>query len=227
MSKSLIELAGSVTSDALALFGVSGAPTATLQHVLGQHVARRVDIARKTLLDEVRRGEVDTLVAASQDDAIDIIYRYCLAARDNAARLNLRLLAKVIVGQAKRNRLYADEFNKYAEMLSRLTRDEVFVIGRLHHYRKAEEKRQGPTVGTGQYWPKFIKEVVPSEFHTEEYVLAICCGGLRSGLMYTPPDWDSSGTFTTSPIMDEVSELVDFQEALAAEAADSDERPQQ
>ena len=32
-----------------------------------------------------------------------------------------------------------------------------------------------------------------------------------------PNDWDSTGAFTTSPLMDEVYELADFQEVLRDE----------
>src|SRR5712692_6521403 len=53
------------------------------------------------------------------------------AAQEGAARLNLRLLAKVIAGQFQAGRLVADEFLHHAERLALLSRDEVVVIGMI------------------------------------------------------------------------------------------------
>jgi hypothetical protein len=212
--RNLVELSGAVFADALSALGI---PVNTLSSALGAYIRRNAQDARTILLEELREGKLDALHAANEDEALAVIYRYLLAARDGVARRNLRLLARVIVGLAARDRLFADEFNKYAESLSRLSRDEILVIGRLHRYRKEAERRQGPTVGTGQYWPKFLEELVPKQFPTEEHVIAICCAGMRSGLIVTPRDFDSTGMYATSPIMDEVTELADFQEVLKAE----------
>lgn len=43
---------------------------------------------------------------------------------------------------------------------------------------------------------------------------ATVCGALRSGLVVNGTDIDSMGLYGTSPLMDKVFELVDFQEAL-------------
>lgn len=215
MSKSLIELAGSITSDALALFGV---PTATLQHALGQHVAGRIEIARDTLLDEVRRGKVDMLVAASQDDAIGVIYRYCLAPRDNAARLNLRLLAKVIVGQAKRDRLYAAEFNRYANTLATMTRDEVVVIAALHRHTKVYEMEiESGDENAPAPFMLLSEKMVPDQFPTEAHLESVCAGAMRTGMLLMGRKYKTAGTYLTSPLVDEILELASFEDALQDE----------
>ncbi len=63
---------------------------------------------------------------------MSLLYRYALAVRDGTARRNLRLLAKAMVSLAKRDRLFSDEFNKYADVLSRMTRDQILVLGRYY-----------------------------------------------------------------------------------------------
>ena len=205
------QFAEAVIADVLDFFDVKGG--GLLSHFLSDFLRRKAEEAREILLQELRLGKVDELHAASKDEAFAIFFRYGRAIRDGTARRNLRLLARTMVGLAKRDRLFADEFNKYAEMLERLSRDEILVIGRLHSHRKKHK----PGQGTAQYWPKFCDELVPSQFPNQEYLVAICCSAMRSGLVITPPDFASSGYYATSPIMDEIAELADFQEVLHAE----------
>ena len=215
-SKSLIEISSTVLGDLAAAFGI---PAGTATSLIREYLNRKAEIGRDILLDQLRKEEIDELHAASEEESIAIIYRYGMAVRDGAARRNLRLLARVIAGLARRDQLFADVFNKYAEMLARLSRDEILVIGTLHRYRTDEERRRGQQISTHQWWPKAINKLVPSQFPSEEYVVAICCSALRSGLILTPKDFDSSGEYATSPIMDEVAELVDFRQVLREEEA--------
>ena len=108
VEKKLQEVSTNVFSDILGLFGV---PTGTAAMLFREFMGRRADEARDILVQELRRGNVDTLEVASEDEAFSIIYRYSLAMRDGAARRNLRLLARVMVGLAQRDQLFSDEFN--------------------------------------------------------------------------------------------------------------------
>ncbi len=211
----LAALGASAVSDLVsALLGV---PMSSVGHLLHEHLNNRAREAQDVLLDQLRRGEGPPVQAASADDGIRVIYRYQLAVQEGAARRNLKLLARVIVGLGRHDRLFADEFNKYAEALSRLTRDEILVIGGLHKRRKAEELKQGKGTSTHQWWDKAVSDLVPSSFETEEHVVAVCCSAMRTGLVITPRDFDSTGEYATSPIMDEVEELADFEQVLREE----------
>jgi hypothetical protein len=212
--RTIANITGAVLSDFAAVLGI---PSSTVSQVFRNWLNRKAAEARDILLEELAADRTSDLNVASEDDLIGVVYRYGLAVRDGTARVNLRLLAKTITGLGRRDRIFADEFNKYAEILARLSRDEILVIGTLHRYRKAEERRQGPNVSTHQFWTKFIKEIVPSQFPSDEHVIAVCCAALKSGLVITPRDFDSTGEFSTSPIMDEVAELADFKAALDAE----------
>lgn len=210
-SRSLIALSAGVLND---LTSVLGIPLSAGTELIRQHLNKRAREGREVLLNELRRAGISELKAASQDESISIIYRYGLAIRDGAARANLILLAKAISGLSRRDRLYADEFSRFAEILSRLNRDEILILGTLHRYRKIEEKKQGKGVSTHQWWPKAIKELVPASFPSEEYIVALCCSALRTGLLTMPNDIDSTGEYATSPIMDEIAELIDFQDVM-------------
>ena len=220
MPKPLGKLAESVFADALAPFGV---PTSTAATVFQEFMKRRGDEARDILFEEISSGQIDTLEAASDDDAIGVIYRYFLAARDNAARLNLRLLAKVIVGQVRRDRLYADEFNKYAELLARLSRDEVFVVGRYYALAVEEEATEKDReLARSNAWKRMLAELVPNDFPSEIHVKGICTQAMGHGLIVAQSVWGGLA-YSLSPLMDEIAELVDFEHALRAESKRADE----
>jgi hypothetical protein len=95
--------------------------------------------ARDILFEELRKANVSDAQAASEDDAIAVVIRYLRAAREGAARLNLRLLAKAIAGKVQSSRLIADEFLQYAEALASLSRDEIIVIGTMYRYWRAHQ----------------------------------------------------------------------------------------
>jgi hypothetical protein len=210
----LVELCADFFVDALEALGV---PAGAAGGLFSLFMQKRLDQARDILLEELSSGQIDLLQAAQQDEAIAIIYRCMLAVRDGAARRNLRLLARVVSGLGQRDRLFADEFNKYAEALARLSRDEILVIGTLHMLKKFEQGQTEKAPPIATYWPAVIRCLVPSAFLTEEHVIAVCCSSQRSGLVINGLDFDSSAYYGTSPFMDEVAELVDFRDVLRRE----------
>lgn len=95
----LPDLIGAVVDDAATLASLaSGIPIpggATAGALVASYLRRRDEQAREIVLEELKAGLVDTFEAASQDDAIAITLRIIRAAREGAAHLNLRLMAKV------------------------------------------------------------------------------------------------------------------------------------
>jgi hypothetical protein len=57
------------------------------------------------------------------------VYHYFRAAHEGAARINLRLMARVIAGQARQGRLDADEFLPYVYILTSLRKPEIVLLG--------------------------------------------------------------------------------------------------
>ncbi len=101
--------------------------------VAGQLLRRRAVHARDILLDELRRGE-RTLSAPEVDETVAVLLRYGRAAQEGTARLNLRLMAKVIAGQVQQKVLYADEFLRHADIIASLRREEVILLGALQRH---------------------------------------------------------------------------------------------
>ena len=99
---------GALIADGLSAIGAPGG--STVGEAVKGYLQRRSDTARDILLDEFRRAEIDAAKVAAQDDQIAVIYRYLRASWESSARVNLRLLAKAIVGRMRTNTLVADEF---------------------------------------------------------------------------------------------------------------------
>ncbi len=214
MPKRLANLAESVFADALTLFGV---PTSTAATVFQEFMRRRGDEARNILFEEISSGQIETLEAASEDDAVAIIYRYFLAARDGIARRNLRLLAKVIVGQAQRDRLYADNFARYADILARLSRDEILVLGRYYALALEEEAATpDQELARSNAWKRMVAELIPEQFADKRHIENVCTQAMGHGLIIALSVYGGLA-YSLSPLMDELADLVDFEDVLGAE----------
>jgi len=109
----LPEIIGAFVTDTFGLVGIPGGSVAAALTIGYFH--RRDELARDILFEELRLANITDARAASEDDAIAVIVRYLRAAREGAARLNIRLLAKAIAGQVRSGSLVADEFLQYAE----------------------------------------------------------------------------------------------------------------
>lgn len=117
MQEQLSTLLSAVVGDA---FGVRGwlmgnLAGASFAVAVQQVQRRRAERARDILLDEMSRGE-KTLSIPEVEEAAAVLLRYGRAAQEGAACLNLRLMAKVIAGQAQRRCLY---FYAAAEAVTR------------------------------------------------------------------------------------------------------------
>lgn len=127
----MVKSSSNITTSVLAdLVSVSLAvPSSTATTLIHEFLRRKIESARETLHEKLRTGAIDEMAVASEDDAIGVIWRFGVAVRDVTAKRNLRLLANVIVGPATRDKLFADEFCKYSDVLSSLSRDQIFVAG--------------------------------------------------------------------------------------------------
>lgn len=149
----MLELFGGLLGDYLTAKGFAGAatvPAVSVQTLRGL-LQRRVAAARDVLLGEIRRG-TKTLEFHDADEAAAITYRYMRAAEEGAARLNLQLLARVIVGSAEGPGLYADEFLRWADILAGLRREEVMVLGVIQRFSAAEPSALPETSPLTKFW---------------------------------------------------------------------------
>jgi hypothetical protein len=181
----LSEIIGALVFDAFELSGTHGGSVAGA--VIGRYFRLRAEQARDILFEELRRANISDAQAASEDDAIAVIVRYLRAAREGAARLNLRLLAKAIAGKLRTGNFVADEFLQYAEALGSLSRDEIIIISVVYkvwaeHQRLAATDPAEAAKYTG-HWVLAMREL-SGKGMAEDLVAAVSARAQRSGLIY-------------------------------------------
>lgn len=179
---------------------------------------RRTEQARDILLDELRRGE-KPLTVPEVDEAVAVLLRYGRAAQEGAARLNLRLLAKVITGQMQHSSLYADEFLRHAETLAHLRREEIILLGtmqRCWNHKSVREIDDSQRLGT--FRANVGAELIPKLFKDEDEMQAMVGAVARTGLLLLIPGWDGT-SFQPTRTLARLCEIAPFEAALEAEPA--------
>lgn len=178
-------------ADVLGCFGV---PTGTAMQIYQDILDKRAQDAMEILLSEIRQGDFS---GVDQNDAVSIIARFQRDAMEGVARNNLRLMARVINGMAKKNELKAPSFLKYANILSSLTEDEIIVLGTMIQLRH-QDPRIDPNTLRGKLHRKGIQNY---EFIQQAL--------MRTGLV----TFDVAAKSTTnvnpyplSPLLDEILE---------------------
>lgn len=220
MSSKLPVLLSAAAEDAVSLFLPFGGNTlgAITGLALEEMFRKRQEQARKILLDELRKGDRRIEDAADVDEIVAIVHRYGRAAQEGAARLNLRLMAKVIAGQAHTGNLVADEFLYYADLLASLRREEVILIATLHRLRKQAEPINRDDDSHHRLWLQAVSSFAPSLFPSEDEVRAAATAATRTGLVQVSGSTIGGDQFfTTSTAMDKLEQLAPFQDALREE----------
>lgn len=118
---------GNVVADIMGAFMIPGG--STISAAIQQVFKKRLDTAREILLEEIKDGNKNMGDAAELEEIAAIIYRYGRAAQEGAARVNLRMLAKIIAGQARTSNLNANNFLYYADLIASLKNEEIQLLG--------------------------------------------------------------------------------------------------
>jgi hypothetical protein len=223
MANALPSLIGSSFADIVSALGFAGsnAAGAALSEALSRVMSGRAERARKVLLDEIRQGVRPPQDAGEVDEFVAILYRYMRAAQEGSARLNLRLMARVIKSQIEGEGLYASEFLRYAELIASLSREEVILIATRHRVKLAfhKSKRTAEWSDTGRVNELVQKEMVPKVFPTGLDMIAALTALQRTGLVW-PAAATTGGGFVwqDTPLLDRIVALADFEAAMTAEA---------
>ena len=178
-----------------------------VSRVVAALLAHRTEIAREILIQEVRHGE-RPMTSGQIEDGVAVAYRYFRAAQEGAARLNLRLMAKVIAGRARLGNLVADEFLADADILASLRRNEIVLLATMY------QARRDTNLGDPEAWAE--KQLVPEPFANKAELTATTAAVVRTGLIETAPRWDLMG-YTLTPLLDRLVSLEDIDAALQAE----------
>lgn len=175
----------------------AGAPS-VLQHVL----TRRLEAGRDVLLEELSRGE-RALNSRKPDDLVSILYCYLRAAQEGAARINLRLMARVIAGQAIQGALYADDFFREAGALASLTRSEITLLAAMAKTIMADGWLSVWTAGPA---------LIPLVFPTNEAFLDACAPLVRTGYIRPISAMDGMMDYKITAAFERLAALVRFEE---------------
>lgn len=201
---------GALISDGLSAISVPGASTAG--EAVQIYLQRRSNIARDILLEEFRRAKIDPATAATRDDQVAAIYRYLRASWESSALVNLRLLAKAIVGRMRNNTLVADEFLPHADALAALSRDEIILLATMYRIHTSVDHDSTTT----KAWLAAVQELEGKGW-TNDHAQAVAGRAMRSGYVLAVSAWNALA-FRLSPLLLDLCKTVDFEDALRREA---------
>lgn len=214
----LPDVIGALITEKLGEAGVPGSSIAMT--ALKGYFQRRSEAGREILLDELRSGEIDAAKVAAEDDCVAVIYRYLRASWEGTARINLRLLAKAIVGRLRTNTLVADEFMLHADALASLSRDEIILLATLHRCFACASAQT-----FFDKWAATERELSGKLGWEKPRITAIASRAQRSG--YVVPETGlgpmvSELSYGPSPYFLDLCKTVDFDDALRREARAGD-----
>jgi len=218
MSDQIPTLLSAFVSDAIGLAGGQGAVAGfAMGAMLSQLMARRRRAAEEILISELRKGEV-SLSSAQMEEGVAIIYRYARAAQEGAARLNLRLLAQAVAGRAYQGNLKADEFLYYADMISSLRREEIFLLAKMHCAWSSvwiTEIEEGKRSNAALEWceAKLVPGVIPDRLELE----AIAGGVSRTGLIQPISAVGGDMRYKSTPLLSKLVDLTSIDAAIENE----------
>ncbi len=197
-------------------------PKVAIGPVLGGAIRKLVEhrqqVALDILLEEMATGQINPADVPPKSLAAPV-YRYIRAAREGAARLNLRLLARLIAGQASKHDLIADEFLYHADIIASLRREEIVLIATMYRHRQAPDLLCfEPIERVTPARERTIAELVPSVFPTYDAYQATCQAISRTGLLILASGFGGISAYLSS-LADEVIAMTSFEAALEKEPA--------
>lgn len=205
-----------LVEDAFSALQVPGGSTAS--SVLQRMLRRREEAARDMLLKELRRGN-KTICDVDEGEVAEIVFRYMRAAQEGTARVNLRLMAEVIAGQAAAGNLVADEFLYYADILASLRYEEVVVLATL--YRTTQEaiaKHTGDNILATQAMTAASLELSQTLGFKDLDFAATAGAIMRTGLIASAPGQGGGfNIYYPTSLMDKLYALAPFEKALEEE----------
>ncbi len=170
------------------------------------------------LLKELRRGN-KTICDVDEGEVAEIVFRYMRAAQEGTARVNLRLMAEVIAGQAAAGNLVADEFLYYADILASLRYEEVVVLATL--YRTTQEaiaKHTGDNILATQAMTAASLELSQTLGFKDLDFAATAGAIMRTGLIASAPGQGGGfNIYYPTSLMDKLYALAPFEKALEEE----------
>jgi hypothetical protein len=154
----------------------------TLGALVEKEIEERNRSTFEMLLTELQKARDEGVTFEENDvhDFAQMVLRLHDAALKGAARRNLRLMSEVIVG-LKRHRLFEfNNFQRWANVLETLTRDEILILGTAYRLKKK---------GVEDVWAGLKEALVPEPFKTNVDLEAVCAALARTGLVLPASAW--------------------------------------
>ena len=191
-----------------AIFGfVSWIPLTEVGKVaLKRHLDKKRQEARNILIEELQsgyHGRIDDW-DFSDDELLDTLHRWALAARNGTARKNLKLLTQIMIGQKKERGHDSDQFRRWASILEDLSRDELFLIGISHRAMRTSENNDEV------FW-KHLTKTMNSAKYTRGEIEALCASVSRTGLL-RPVMGYGGGGYAPTPWLKDLEQLANIGE---------------
>jgi hypothetical protein len=171
----------------------------------------RVASAKEILQDELARAEIGIADAADRDEAAAMVFDYAEAARQGAARRNLRLLAQIMAGALVTPPIYASEFLRWSRMLADLTREELIVLAEWYAaFQHPTAKNNLASIFPAVRGKLLVKRIISED---EELTSILQALG-RTGLIVQKSAVGTDIYFTT-PRLEHLMRMVRMEEILA------------
>jgi len=182
----------------------------TTSRAVVHYLTRRFEAGAREIEREFRVAGVRDGHFHDDDQLAAGAYRYARAVRDQAADENLRLLAQAMAGLARRDTVWVDEFLKFADAISPLSRDEIIYLGILIAGHK-EALRIGDPAANGS---SIARKNLDAAFPGEDLVQSVGARLQRSGFVIARPVASGIVAYILSPLGKELSGFVNFDRAL-------------
>lgn len=154
----------------------------TLGALVEKEIEERNRSTFNTLLQELEKARDEGFAFEENDvhDFVQMVLRLLNSVSKGTARRNLRLMSQVVVG-LKQHRLFEfDNFQRWANVLETLTRNEILVLGAAYRLMKS---------GVEDVWKTLKGELVPVPFETSADLEAVCAALARTGLLIPMSAW--------------------------------------
>ena len=189
---------------------------------LGEALARvlrnRGAVARDVLQKQLARAEINIADAADRDEAAAMVFEYIEAARQGAARRNLRMLAEIMAKKLTAPPIYASEFLRWSRLLADLSPEEIITLARLHelYHDDSFDNGHGQPKDYRGLTEKLKQTLVEAGAAKNSLDVSSILGALqRTGLVVYAAGGFGGAWHLPSPRLDELLNLVNFEEVIA------------
>lgn len=179
-------------------------------------MGRRLEIARRLLIEELSRGNASLAHVEDVDEAAAMGFEYAEQALRGTARRNLRMLAQILAGAVVTPPVYADEFLRWSRVIADLTREEIIVMATLHKVHNMPAM----TVGNNKQWNEIDAQmlldlqgqgVVATKLELDSILGAL----QRTGLVNYHAGGYGGAWYQPTPRLDAVLQLIRMEVVLA------------